>query len=371
MTAPENAPSGTEAPPVRLDDYEPQARALLPRSIYDYFAGGAEDEAAVAGNRAAYAHYRFRFKVLSCVATPDLGCEILGRRLTMPVQLAPTATQKMAHPEGELAAARAAAAAGVAFSLSTLSTTSLEDVAAASSGTMWFQLYMYRDRGITIDLIERAAESGYSAVQLTVDTPRLGRRERDFRNGFGLPEGMRYENLAGALRRTDKSAELGQSALSSYFTDQLDSWLTWKDLEWLVAKCRLPVMAKGVVRADDARRAIDMGVGAVIVSNHGGRQLDHSIATLDALPEVAQAVAGAVPVLVDGGVRRGTDVLKAIALGARSVMIGRPYLWALAVDGEAGVSRVLELLRQEITVSMSLLGVKNLSELSLDLLTRA
>lgn len=370
MGAFERAVAGIVPPPVRLDDYEPAARALLPPMIYDYFAGGAEDEAAVAGNRSAYARYRFRFKVLSSVATPDLACEILGQRLTMPVQLAPTATQKMAHPEGELAAARAAASAGIAFSLSTLSTVSLEEVAAASSGTRWFQLYMYRDRGITVDLIERAAESGYSAVQLTVDTPRLGRRERDFRNGFGLPEGMRYENLTGALARTGESAEFGQSALSAYFTDQLDSWLTWKDLEWLVGKSRLPVMAKGVVRGDDARQAVDAGVAALIVSNHGGRQLDYSIATLDALPEVVEAVAGAVPVLVDGGVRRGTDVLKAIALGARSVMIGRPYLWALAVDGEAGVSRVLELMREEITVSMSLLGVKNLGELSQDLLVR-
>jgi len=368
MTVPEQATD--PAPALRLDDFEPRARQILTRSIYDYFAGGAEDEAAVAANLGAYGRYRFRFKVLSAVTNPDLGCEVLGAQLAMPVQLAPTATQKMAHPDGELAAARAAASAGIAYSLSTLSTTSLEEVGAACRGTKWFQLYMYRDRGITTDLIHRAAEAGYSAVQLTLDTPRLGRRERDFRNGFGLPEGMRYENLTGALRRTGESAEIGQSALSSYFTDQLDSWLTWKDLEWLVSNSRLPVMAKGVVRGDDARRAVDAGVGAVIVSNHGGRQLDYSIATLDALPDVVQAVAGDVPVLVDGGVRRGTDVLKALALGARSVMIGRPYLWALTVDGEAGVAKVLDLIRQEITVSMSLLGVKSLSELSEDLLVR-
>jgi len=370
MRASDEAPGGKNPPPVRLDEYEPRARALLPRATYDYFAGGAEDEATVAANLAAYGRYRFRFKVLSSVTNPDLACEVLGARLAMPVQLAATATQKMAHPDGEVAAARAAAAAGVAYSLSTLSTVSIEDVGAACRGTRWFQLYMYRDRGITTDLIDRAAEAGYNAVQLTVDTPRLGRRERDFRNGFGLPEGMRYENLTGALQRTGESAELGQSALSSYFTDQLDSWLSWKDLEWLVSNSRLPVMAKGVVRGDDARRAVGAGVAAVIVSNHGGRQLDYSIATLDALPDVVQAVAGDVPVLVDGGVRRGTDVLKALALGARSVMIGRPYLWALAVDGEAGVSRMLELMRQELTVSMSLLGVKSLSELSEDLLVR-
>ena len=368
MTIP--APGTDSAPALRLEDFEPRARQMLPRKIYDYFAGGAEDEAALAGNRAAYARYCFRFKVLSAIPQPDLGCELLGERFTMPVQLAPTATQKMAHRDGEIAAARAAADAGIAYSLSTLSTVSLEEVGAACHGTKWFQLYMYRDRSITTDLIDRAAAAGYTAVQLTVDTPRLGRRERDFRNGFGLPEGMRYENLTGALQRTSESAEIGQSALSSYFTDQLDSWLTWKDLEWLVGQSRLPVMAKGVVRADDARQAVDAGVRAIIVSNHGGRQLDYSIATLDALPEVVEAVAGAVPVLVDGGVRRGTDVLKALALGARSVMIGRPYLWALAVDGQAGVSKLLDLVRQEITVSMSLLGVKNLGELSEDLLFR-
>lgn len=363
------APAAALSPPVRLEDFEPRARAVLPRTTYDYFAGGAEDEAALMGNREAYARYRFRFKVLSSIAKPDLGCEMLGERFTMPVQLAPTATQKMAHPEGEVAAARAAAQAGIAFSLSTLSTVSIEDVAKASDGVRWFQLYMYRDRGITTDLIDRAADAGYRAVMLTLDTPRLGRRERDFRNGFDLPAGLRYENLTGALTVTG-GAEVGQSALSQYFTDQLDSWLSWSDLEWLVSNSRLPVMAKGIVRGDDARRAVEAGIRAVIVSNHGGRQLDYSVAPLDALPEVVQEVARDVPVLVDGGVRRGTDVLKAIALGARSVMIGRPYLWALAADGQAGVAKLLDLMRQEITVSMSLLGVTRLDELSEDLLVK-
>ncbi|MDQ6711441.1 MAG: alpha-hydroxy-acid oxidizing protein [Candidatus Dormibacteraeota bacterium] len=369
MATIERAARADLPPPVRLDDFEPQARALLPQATYDYFAGGAEDEAALAGNRAAYAKYRFRFKVLASVPEPDLSCEILGERFTMPVQLAPAATQKMAHPDGEIAAARAAADAGIAYSLSTLSTVSLEEVGAACPNTKWFQLYIYRDRAVTIDLVERAAAAGYSAVMLTVDTPRLGRRERDFRNAFDLPKGMRYENLAGALTRTE-GAELGQSALSAYFTSQLDSWISWKDLEWLVSQSRLPIIAKGVVRGDDARQAVDLGVRALIVSNHGGRQLDYSIATLDALPEVVQAVGSDVPVMVDGGIRRGTDVLKALCLGARSVLIGRPYLWALAVDGYAGVARALELMRDEITVSMMLLGVKSLSELSGDLLVR-
>ncbi|HET9849434.1 MAG TPA: alpha-hydroxy acid oxidase [Candidatus Dormibacteraeota bacterium] len=363
------ATTTTGTPLVRLDDYEPVARQILPKEIYDYFAGGAEDEAAVAGNREAYRRYRFRFRVLASTLEPDLSCQLLGERFTMPVHLAPAATQRMAHPEGELAAARAAADAGIIYSLSTLSTCSLEEVASVSKGARWFQLYIYRDRSIAIDLIDRAAAAGYRAVALTVDTPVLGRRERDFRNAMMMPDGLRYENLTDALAKTD-AADLGQSALAQYFVTQMDKTLTWKDLEWLVSRSKLPVLVKGVVRGDDARRSIAAGVGGVIVSNHGGRQLDYSIATLDALPEVVEAVGSDVPVLVDGGVRRGTDVLKALALGASSVMIGRPYLWALAVNGYEGVRHMLELMRDEIAVSMSLLGVKNLSELSKDLLVR-
>ena len=363
------ATAKTTVPPVRLDDFEPAAREILPRAIYDYFAGGAEDEAAVVANRDAFRRYRFRFKVLASTLEPEISCELLGDRFAMPVHLAPAATQRMAHPDGELAAARAAADAGVMYGLSTLSTASIEEVAAVSHGVRWFQLYMYRDRTITLDMIDRAAQSGYRAVALTVDTPILGRRERDFRNAFTLPGGMQYENLTGALSNSGQ-ADLGQSALAQYFTDQLDHALQWSDLEWLVGRSKLPVLVKGVVRGDDARRSVTAGVRGIIVSNHGGRQLDYSIATLDALPDVVGAVANQVPVLLDGGVRRGTDVLKALALGARSVMIGRPYLWALAVDGYDGVRRMLQLIRDEIAVSMSLLGVKRLSELNPDLLVR-
>ena len=354
---------------VRVDDFEPAARAILPQAIYDYFAGGAEDEAAVAGNRAAFNRWRFRYRVLTGASDPDPSCELLGRKLSMPVQLAPAATQRMAHPDGELAAARAASAAGIVYCLSTLSTTSLEEVAGAAVGGRWFQLYVFRDRGITTEMLDRAAAAGYEAIALTVDTPVLGRRERDFRNAFGLPAGFHYENLLGSLARSGP-ADVGESALARYFSAQLDHALTFKDLEWLVSHTRLPVLVKGVVRADDAQRCLAEGAQGIIVSNHGGRQLDHAIATLDALPPIVDAVGADVPVLLDGGVRRGTDVLKALALGARSVMIGRPYLWALTVGGEAGVRRLLDLLRDEIAVSMSLLGVRRLDELSRDLLER-
>ena len=360
--------TAVDAPPVRAEDFEVAARAILPKAIYDYFAGGAEDEAAIAGNRAAFARWRFRYRVLTGASEPDLGLELFGRRLAMPVQLAAAATQKMAHPQGELGAATAAAAAGVVYCLSTLSTTSLEDVATAQ-GVPWFQLYVFKDRGITTELVDRAEAAGYQAIVLTVDTPILGRRERDFRNAFGMPAGFLYENLVGPLSRTGP-VDVGQSALAEYFSFQLDHALTLKDLEWLAGHTRLPVLVKGVVRPDDARRSLSAGARGVIVSNHGGRQLDYSIATLDALPAVVDEVGGEVPVLLDGGVRRGTDVLKALALGARSVMIGRPYLWALAVGGSDGVGRLLELLRDEIAVSMSLLGVRRLDELSSDLLAR-
>jgi 4-hydroxymandelate oxidase len=255
------------------------------------------------------------------------------------------------------------------YCLSTLATTSLEEVAATSPGPRWFQLYMYQDRGITEDLVNRAIAAGYSAILLTVDAAVLGRRERDFRNAWTLPPDLSYANLTGSLAKTADVAT-GSSALNQYF-HQLETRLAWKDLEWLVGKSRVPVLVKGIVRGDDARRAVAGGARGVIVGNHGGRQLDYSIAALDALSEVVEAVGPEGLVLMDGGVRRGTDVLKALALGARSVLIGRPLLWALAVGGEAGVRRMLDQLREEIATSMILLSVSKLDQLTPDLLVRA
>jgi isopentenyl diphosphate isomerase/L-lactate dehydrogenase-like FMN-dependent dehydrogenase len=360
-------PSTRPAAPLKLDDFEPAARAILPQAIYDYIAGGSEDEATLRDNREAFARYRFRFKILSSAASPDLGSELIGHRFTMPVHLAPTAIQRMAHPEGELAAYRAASDAGVAFSLSTLSSASIEEVAGAAAGVRWFQLYMHPDRAVSTSFVERAADSGYAAILLTVDLPKTGRRERDVRNAFTLPDGIRYANLGGAH---GTSIAEGADPFARDVNAQTNPALDWKDLEWLVAKSSLPIIVKGVVRADDARQAVETGVRGLVVSNHGGRQLDYSVASLDALPEVCDAVGGRVPVLLDGGVRRGTDVLKALCLGASGVLIGRPYLWALAVGGADGVGRMLAMLRDEIELSMSLLGARRLSELSRDLLTR-
>ena len=353
---------------LRLEDFEPAARAVLPQGIFDYIAGGSEDEAAVAGNRQAFARYRFRYRVLAGADQPDLGSELLGHRFSMPVHLAPAAIQRMCHPEGELAVYRASSQAGIAYSLSTLSSVSIEEVAAGGNGVRWFQLYMPSWREVSHAFVQRAEAAGYSAILLTVDLPRTGRRERDIRNVFSLPQGVRYANLGDWTAPSD-GAE-GQDPFAQNVNAATNPALNWEDLAWLLSVTRLPVVLKGVVRADDAQRAIALGVKGLIVSNHGGRQLDYSIATLDALPEVVDAAGGRVPVMLDGGVRRGTDVIKAICLGASAVLVGRPYLFALAAGGHGGVRQMLSLLRDEISLSMMLLGARSLSELSRDLLAR-
>jgi 4-hydroxymandelate oxidase len=360
-------PKTRPAAPLKLDDFEPAARAVLPQGIYDYIAGGSEDEAAVRGNREAFARYRFRFKILASAERADLSNEVLGQRFRMPVHLAPTAIQRMAHPDGEAAAYRGATDTGIAYCLSTMSSVSIEDLAAAATGTRWFQLYMNPERAVNASLVERAMEAGYTAIVLTVDLPKTGRRERDIRNAFSLPEGLRYANLDA--RRGAATAD-GPDPFAQNVNAQTNPNLGWDDLEWLVARTSLPVIVKGIVRADDARHAVEAGARGLIVSNHGGRQLDYAIASLDALPEVVEAVGRDVPVLMDGGIRRGTDVLKALCLGARGVLIGRPFLYALAVGGADSVTRMLAMLREEIEVSMSLLGVRRLSELGEDLLVR-
>ncbi|HVS05473.1 MAG TPA: alpha-hydroxy acid oxidase [Candidatus Dormibacteraeota bacterium] len=355
------------APPLKLDDFEPAARAVLPQGIYDYIAGGSEDEAALRGNREAFARYRFRFKVLASTDHTDLSSELFGQRFRMPVHLAPTAIQRMAHPDGELAAYRAASEAGIAYALSTLASAAIEEVAAAASGPRWFQLYMHAERAVSAGFVERAVDAGYSAILLTVDLPKTGRRERDIRNAFSLPQGLRYANLDDR-RRADPDE--GPDPFAQNVNANTHPGLGWADLEWLVARTSLPVMVKGIVRSDDARHAVEAGARGLIVSNHGGRQLDYAIASLDALPEVVDAVGRDIPVLMDGGIRRGTDVLKALSLGAKGVLIGRPFLYALAVGGADAVSRMLAMLREEMEVSMTLLGVRRLSELSNDLVTR-
>ena len=315
------------------------------------------------------------------VAERELATTVLGQPVAMPVLVAPTAFHRLADPEGEVATARAAAAAGTVMVLSTLSNSPVEEVVPAAGGALWFQLYVYRDRGATRALVQRVEAAGCRALVLTVDAPYLGRRERDVRNRFHLPPGLAVANLLadGYGEVPAPSGQSGDSGLAAYVSSLLDPALTWDDLDWLGSITRLPILVKGIVRADDARRAADRGAAGIVVSNHGGRQLDTSIATLDALPAIAEALAGAgapgapgapgsnVEIYLDGGVRRGTDVVKALALGARAVLVGRPILWGLAAAGEAGVGKALTLLRDELDLAMALCGARRLADLTRDL----
>jgi 4-hydroxymandelate oxidase len=354
--------------PLSLLDYERLATERLPRMAYDYFAAGADDEITLRRNREAFEHVSLRPRVLRGVGTPDVSTTILGRRHALPVLVAPTAFAMLAHPDGELAIARACGVGSVTQVVSTLSTYGLEAVAEASTGPRWFQVYVFRDRAVTRALVERAAAAGYEALVLTVDAPVLGSREADVRNQFALPDGVYPANLLTAEERAVWAAE--GSGLARYFAEHMDAALTWDDVDWLRSVSPLPVLVKGILRGDDAKLAVEHGAAGVIVSNHGGRQLDGAPAAIEVVREVADAVDGRADVLLDGGVRRGTDVVKALASGAGAVLIGRPVLWGLAVDGEAGVLHVLEILRDELRRAMALCGCRSVAEIRPDLLTR-
>ena len=351
---------------LNLSELESLARARLSQMAWDYYASGADDERCVTRNCAAYERIALHYRVLVDVATRDLSTTVLGQRIAMPIAIAPTAFHKLAHREGELASVRAAGDAGTLFILSTLSNTAVEDVVAAATGPVWFQLYIYRDRSATEALVKRVEAAGCRAIVVTVDAPLLGRRERDVRNRFALPAGLGIENLhaAGYARLPAAS---GDSGLAAYFAELLDPSLTWDAIEWLRSITSLPVLVKGIVRADDAVRAVERGVAGIVVSNHGGRQLDASPATIDVLPRIADAVAGRAEILLDGGVRRGADVVKALALGARCVLVGRPVLWGLAAGGRAGVTAALATLRRELDLAFALCGCPNVASVTRDL----
>jgi len=348
------------AEPLNVDDFEAAARAILPEPVYDYYAGGAEDEVTVRTNRRAFQEIALKYRVLVDVAKRETSTEILGTQLDFPLILAPTALHRMANEDGEKATARAAAAAGVIMCLSSISSTAMEDVAAtAPDGARWFQLYHFHDRAASESLVKRAHDSGYGAIVVTADVPVLGRRERDLRHPFVLPEGIQ------AVHLTVEPRVAAGSPLNTLITE---GSLDWEDLAWIRAASPLPMLIKGVVRADDAKRAMDEGVDGIWVSNHGGRQLDTAIASARALPEIAEVVAGRIPLIVDGGVRRGTDILKGIALGATAVAVGRPQLWGLTVGGEDGVRRVLEILKDEFSLAMGLAGCRNIGEIDASLI---
>jgi 4-hydroxymandelate oxidase len=337
---------------VALREFEVFARLAMAPDAFDYVASGAWDEQTLAENDAAWLRYRLRPRVLVDVSSVDTTSLLLGAPATMPVAIAPMAVHGLAHADGELATARAAAAAGIPFTLSTTSTRSIEEVAAtAPDGRRWFQLYVQRDRGRTRELVQRAAAAGYEALLLTVDLPRLGYRERDRRSGFQLPPLGNFPSSAPATHAAGIHA-VGFEMLE----EQQEGGLTWDDLAAVRSWSSMSFVLKGILTEEDTRIAIDHGVDAIVVSNHGARQLDRVAAPIDVLERIAEAVAGRTELWVDGGVRRGLDILIARALGARGVLIGRPILWALATDGEAGVSRALTILRDELEVALTLLG---------------
>ncbi len=349
--------------PINLFEYESLAREYLSPMTLDYYASGAWDEVTLLDNRAAFSRYKFRPRMLVDVSKRNLKTQVLGQSVEMPILIAPMAFQCLAHPDGEIATAKAAADLGAGMLLSTMSTKSLEDVATArKQAPQWFQLYVHRDRALTQALVQRAEAAGYTALCLTVDAPLLACRERDRRNQFTLSLGMQLANLATMadlhIPKTDN-----ESGLLTYFSQQLDPSLTWKDLEWLTSITNLPVVVKGILRGDDALRSVEHGALGIVVSNHGGRQLDGAIASIDALPEVIESVPDRVEVFVDGGIRRGTDVLKALALGAKAVLVGRPILWGLTVGGESGVRHILQLLRDELEVAMALSGCATVADI--------
>lgn len=357
----------TSRPPISLADIEALALEHLAPGVADYFAGGAEDEVTLRANRAAFEALAIRPRYLVDVSHRSLATTVLGHEIAFPVLLAPTGFQRLAHPDGELATARAAARAGTIMVLSTFSTVSLEDVAREAAAPRWFQLYVHKDRGLTRNLVERAHAAGYRALVLTVDVPVLGRRERDIRNGFVLPSDLRVANFD--LGESESLREPGaESGLAQFHRGLREPAFTWTDVDWLASLSPLPIVLKGILRGDDARIGLDHGIRGVIVSNHGGRQLDGAIPGIRALPEVVEAVGDRMDVLVDGGVRRGVDVLRALALGARAVLIGRPLVWGLAWDGSAGVETVLRILREEFDTAMALSGLTTVGQAGRDLL---
>jgi L-lactate dehydrogenase (cytochrome) len=372
-----------------VEDLRRIARRRLPGGVFDYIDGAAEDERTLAANQAAFASVTFRPRVLRGVGAVDTAATLLGRPLAYPLVLAPTGFTRIADPQGELAVARAAERAGLPYTLSTLSTRSIEEVRAVSNGRLWFQVYAWRDRALIKDMIERAAAAGYEALVLTVDTAVLGRRERDVRRGFSLPpaiglgtlvdgalhpawtlafarsEPIRFANVAGR--------EVGDGAspvtLSDYINTQFDPGLSWADVDWLRSNWNGPIVIKGVQTTDDAVLAADAGVDAIVLSNHGGRQLDGAPATLSLVGPVADAVGDRIEIICDGGVRRGSDIVKALAAGATAAMAGRAYLYGLGAAGEAGVDQVLEWFRADIVRTMNLLGVQAIPDIDRSLVS--
>ena len=372
---------------VTVDDYRRIARRRLPRGVFDYIDGGAEDERTLSGNAASFARIEWRPRVLRDVSDLDTSTTILGRTVSMPVILSPTGYTRIAHSEGELAVVRAAARAGVPYALSTMGTRSIEEVAEAADANTWFQVYTWRDRGLVKDLVLRAKAAGYTTLWLTVDTAVLGRRERDVRRGFALPpkigpgtlidgaihpawtwDFLRHDPIMFA-NLADSSVPDGSTpvALAEKVAKQFDQSLSWDDVDWLRSFWDGPIALKGIQTVADAKQAVAMGVDAVGLSNHGGRQLDDAPRPIELVEPVRQEIQDQAAIICDGGVRRGADIVKAVALGADAVSFGRPYLYALGAAGEAGVDQLLTFMREGLERTMALNGVRSIAEIDRDL----
>lgn len=344
-----------------VNEFEKIAKEKLPKMVYDYYSSGAEDQWTLEENRRAFSRILFRPRILIDVSKIDMTTTFLGHKINMPIMLAPSAMQRMAHPDGELAVARAASAAGILMALSSWSTCTLEEVASTGPGIRLQQVYVYKDRNIVQQLVRRAEKAGYKGFVVTVDTPILGRREADIKNRFCLPPHLALKNFSHLNLDMEEKEDSG---LAAYVASQVDRSLNWKDVQWLQSITSLPVILKGVNTAEDTKLAIQNGAAAIIVSNHGARQLDYSPATINCLEEVVKAANGRIPVYLDGGVRRGTDVFKALALGASGVFVGRPVLYSLAADGESGVRKMLQIFHEEFELAMALSGCSSLRDIT-------
>lgn len=353
----EHIPAGIAA----VTDYEPFARERMTASAWAYIHGGAGDELTLADNNAAFQRMRLRQRVLADLSGAHTRLELFGRSFEYPIFLAPVAYQKLAHPQGEMATALGASAMKAGMIVSTQSSTSLEDIATAALEPLWFQLYIQPDHDFTLDLVRRCEAAGYQALVVTADAPINGVRNREQRAGFSLPAGVDAINLHGMAAQPPYTALAGTSPV--FGSGLLTNAPSWKNIRWLADHTRLPVLVKGIMTASDAEQALDHGASGIIVSNHGGRTLDTLPATLDALPAIAQTINGRVPILLDGGIRRGTDVFKALALGATATLIGRPYIYGLAAAGSTGVVHVLHILRTELEIAMALTGCPTLPDI--------
>lgn len=368
---------------ISIDDLREAARARLPRMLFDFADGGSGDEASLRANSAAYDDYALLGRPLVDVSRRDTRVDLFGRTYQWPLFVAPTGSSGLLWPRGEAEVARACGEMNIGMIVSAGATLSIEEIGEAGTGPKWLQLFLYRDRGITREFAERAKAAGYEALCLTVDCPLLGLRERDVRNGFTINPRLSLSNIIDAcihprwwmrMTRTPRVsfrnfAQHGGGNIvnmAQYISSLIDPSVQWKDVEWLRTIWHGPLLIKGILREADARHAADIGCDGILVSNHGGRQLDHTIATLEALPQIATAVGHRIPVMVDGGIRRGTDIIKALALGASAVAIGRAHLWGLAVGGRAGVKRALEILQSELDLTMAIGGWPNLASLDRD-----